>query len=137
MSTNTSRKGRPLKAAAEKLDCRTEVNLTRSEYNRVMADYDQTVYPTKTSYFRARVVDRSIQKRAINANLEQLEHALVTTNEELIRIGVNINQLTKHLNTYKAAARQSEVLALLKLFVAVQEKTDAIQHTIHEIHEQW
>ena len=136
MSNNT-RKGRPLKAAAEKLTHRTEVNLSKTEYDRVMADYDATFYPTKTAYLRARVVDKSVKKRVVNANLERLEKALVDSNEELNRIGVNINQIAKHLNTYKSAAYKNEVVSLLKLFVAAQQTMDKMQTTIHEIHEKW
>lgn len=135
--SNSNRKGRPLKAAAEKLTYRTEVNLSRTEYDRVMADHDPSFYPTKTAYLRARVLDKSIKKRAVNDNLERLERALVATNEELNRIGVNINQIAKHLNTYKSAEHKSEVLALLKLFVEAQKSMDKMQDTIHEIHEKW
>ena len=136
MSKN-NRKGRPLKAVTEKLTYRTEVNLSKSEYDAVMADHDPTFYPTKTAYLRARVVNKDIKKRVINANLERLELTLVESNEELNRIGVNINQIARHLNTYKSAEYKSEVLALLQLFLSAQKTIDKMQGTIHEIHEKW
>ncbi len=58
-------------------------------------------YPSKTAYLRARVVDKDIKKRVVNANLERLEHTLVNSNEELNKLGVNINQIARHLNTYR------------------------------------
>ncbi len=132
-----NRQGRPLKAATEKLTYRTEVNLSKREYEAVMADHDPLFYPTKTAYLRARVVDRAIKTRVVNANLERLEGALVASNEELTDLGVNINQIARHLNTYRSAEYKSELLALLQLFGAAQKVMNKMQGTIHEIHEKW
>ena len=132
-----SRKGIPLKKADEKLTQRLRVNLTLGELRQVMADFDPLMYPTKAAYFRARMVDQSITKRVVNANLETLERALVDSNEELNRIGVNINQIAKHLNTYKSVALKDEVLILIKHFVSAQETMNKMQNIIHEIHEKW
>ncbi len=135
--SKNNRKGRPLKAATEKLTYRTEVNLSKSEYNAVMADYDPIFYPSKTAYLRARVVDKDIKKRVVNANLERLEQALVNSNEELNKLGVNINQIARHLNTYKSAEYKSEVLSLLQLFMSAEKVMYKMQGTIHEIHQKW
>ena len=135
--TSKSRKGKPLKKADEKLTQRLRVNLTPGELRQVMVDFDPLTYPTKAAYFRARMVDQSITKRVVHANLEALEKALVDSNEELNRIGVNINQIAKHLNTYKSVALKDEVLMLIKYFVSAQKTMDKMQNTIHEIHEKW
>ena len=134
---NSTRRGRPLKDAADKIAHKTQLNLTEREYREVMADYDKRTYRTKTAYLRARVLDKSITVRTVNANLETLEQALVSTVEELNRVGVNVNQLAKHLNTYKTPAQKSEVLQLLKLFVKVQALTETIKDTVHEIDDKW
>ncbi len=135
--SKNNRKGRPLKAATEKLTYRTEVNLSKSEYDAVMADYDPIFYPSKTAYLRARVVDKDIKKRVVNAILERLEQTLVNSNEELNKLGVNINQIARHLNTYKSAEYKSEVLSLLQLFMSAEKVMYKMQGTIHEIHQKW
>ena len=131
------RGGRPLKAPHEKIAKRVLLSFTQAQYDAVMADYDDTIYPATTDYLRARLVDKRIKKRVIHANLERLEHALVASNETLNRLGVNVNQLAKHLNTYKSPALKSEVITLLKLFVKSQETMESMHATIHEIHEKW
>lgn len=102
-----------------------------------MEDYDATIYPDKTAYLRARVVDKKIQKKVVNANLEQLEMTLIGSNEELNRIGVNINQIARHLNTYKNAAYRNEILALLKVFIDAQKLMGEMHKTLHQIHLKW
>ena len=82
-------------------------------------------------------MDQSITKRVVHANLASLEGALVESNEELNRIGVNINQIAKHLNTYRSVAIKDEVLMLLNLFIAAQKTMDNMQETLHEIHVKW
>ena len=132
-----SRKGKPLKAPEEKLTARLRINVTPGEHRRIMASFDPLTYPTKSAYLRARVVEQSITQRVVHANLEQLERALVDSNEELTRIGVNINQIAKHLNTHKSVPLKEEVLMLIKLFVAAEQRMDQMHDIIHEIHEKW
>ena len=134
MPTN-NRKGKALKTDAEKLTKRLTLNLTEEEERMVMADYDEFVYPRKSMYLRARVLDKKIKKRVVNANLEKLEHTLVESNEVLNRIGVNVNQIAKHLNTYKTPAYKNEVMTLIKLFISAQQTMDLIHDTIHKIYE--
>jgi hypothetical protein len=136
MATN-SRKGRPLKAATEKVSHRIMVNLNRDDYARLMQSYDPAVYPSKAAYYRARMVDQSIQVRQRNSSLDALIPVLVEHNEELRRTGVNLNQVVHHLNTYKAPALKEEVLQLL---LAVKESTELQEKTrviLQEINDKW
>ena len=136
MSEQRSR-GRPTKPASEKVTHRVRVNLTKQEYDVLMSEFLPVSYRSKTAYFRARLLDQSIEKRTVNANLETLEEALVATTEELHRIGININQIAKYLNTHKREAQNKEVVTLIKLFQEVRAKATSIQKTVHKISQEW
>ena len=130
-------RGRPTKPTSEKVTHRVRVNLTKHEYDALMSEYLPISYRSKTAYFRARLLDQSIEKRVVNANLESLEEALVATTEELHRIGVNINQIAKYLNTHKKPAENKEVISLIKLFQEVRLKATSIQETVHKMSQEW
>jgi hypothetical protein len=135
--SNSSRKGRSLKAATEKVSHRLLVNLKRADYERLMQAYDPAIYPSKSAYYRARLIDRRLQVRTRNSSLDELVPVLVDYAEEVRRIGVNLNQLVHHLNTYQGAARREEVLQLLR---AVRESTQVQEKTrglLQEINEKW
>lgn len=133
----TSRKGQPLKPAAEKVAHRVMVNLNQADYDELMKGYDPAVYPTKSMYYRARMVDREVQVRTRNRSLDDAVPVLVEHNEELRRIGVNLNQVVHHLNTYKAPALQREMLRLLVLVKESTVAQEAARNLLQQINEKW
>jgi len=134
---NENRKGRPLKKESDKLNKRIRINLNHEEFKAVMKDFDESEYQSRSQYIRARVLDKEIRTRSVHSNLVQLENALTDSNEELHKIGVNMNQIARHLNTYKSPAHRTEILALLKGFIKMQKTVAVIQDTIHDIHTKW
>ena len=129
--------GRPLKERAEKVSKRIMVNLVEADYNRLMKSYDPSIYPSKASFFRARMVEQEVTVRTRNSSLDELVPVLVEHNEALRRTGVNLNQLVHHLNTYKAPALQKEVLQLLLLVKETAQIQEKSRTVLHQINEKW
>ena len=129
--------GRPLKAKAEKVTKRIMVNLVEADYRRLMQSFDESLYPSKAAYFRARMVNQEVSVRTRNSSLDDLVPPLVEHNEELRRTGVNLNQLVHHLNTYKAPALQKEVLQLLIAIRKLAKIQQESQLILHQINEKW
>jgi hypothetical protein len=132
-----SRKGRPLKPANERATRRLAVNLNQADYERLMRDYDATIYPKKSMYYRARMIDQAVTVRHRNQSLEDAIPTLVAHNEELRKIGINLNQMVRHLNTYKSPALKSEVLKLLLLVQQSTKIQDESKTILHEINHKW
>ena len=132
-----SRKGLALKTDAEKVSHRVMVNLNKVDYEELMKGYDAEIYPTKSTYYRARMVDQQVQVRTRNTSLDALVPVLVEHNEELRRIGVNLNQVVHHLNTYKAPALQREILRLLILVKESTEVQEQARKLLQQINDKW
>ena len=104
---------------------------------RLHKDRNIAQYPTKSSYYRALVLDKEIKTVVVNENMVRLEEQMVESNEAINRIGVNVNQIAKHLNTFHNPAHKREILQLIKLFVAAEKQMEKLQDTLHEIHTKW
>ncbi len=109
-------RGRPSKEAKDRRTShRVMVNLNPADYEKAMAAWDPHVYPSRASYMRARLCAGEIKVRTWDQSLEAGLERLHEHNDLLRRIGVNLNQLVKHMNEHKSGASRAEVAQLARV----------------------
>ena len=113
------------------------INLTKAEFERVTADWDPNVYRSRAAYFRARLCDRAIKITTWDRSLDGAYAVLAGHGEGLRKIGVNLNQLAKHFNTTKAAARPGEVARLARWLQKCQSEIAASRRELAAIAEHY
>ncbi len=99
----------------EKREKRTEIlpyiRLTPSEKKAIIKEYKAAKYPNRAAFVRAKLLDKTklrYKEKVLDAEIAAGK--LVT---ELNRLGNNINQIAKVLNTYKdGKIRQEELLVI-------------------------
>lgn len=90
----------------------TEVRLTEAEKIAFLADYQASYYPSMGDFIRAKLFDKTYS----DYKKKQYEAEIVAGEmmTELGRMGKNINQIAKNLNTYKdGKIRKSELAAIV------------------------
>ncbi|MEM1118974.1 MAG: plasmid mobilization relaxosome protein MobC [Bacteroidota bacterium] len=100
---------------SKKREKRTEIlpyiRLTPSEKKAIIAEYKATKYPNRAAYIRAKLLEKTTfryKEKVLDAEIAAGK--LVT---ELNRLGNNINQIAKVLNTYKdGKMRQEELMTI-------------------------
>ena len=131
------RRGQPLKPPEARRDRRLVVHLTANEHDAVMAMWDKAVYPSRSGYLRARLCEREIRVRTWDQNLEAGLDRLHNHNELLRRIGVNLNQLIRHMNEHKSSAGSEEVVRLAEVVGACARAQEASQRDLRVIAERY
>lgn len=104
--------GRPVKNEETKRADFLKIRLTESEKKKLKILYDKTPYPSLSAFVRAKIFDsrffsfykpESPQKLSVlklqNNRLEELR-------KEIAKIGNNINQIAKQVNSQKFAYKQ-------------------------------
>jgi hypothetical protein len=123
-----NRGGRPIKADLAK-NC-VMVRFTDQEYARFLSMYDESGVYAKSVFIKARVFNESF--RVIKHDQGTMEYVakLTTLYSQFRSIGVNYNQVVKHLNThYSERAALSMLYKLEKItmeLVATNEKIIAL-----------
>lgn len=113
------------------------VNITQGEWEELQELFRRTPYSKMAEFLRSIVIERKITVLTRSENLEEAVPHLQRTNEEIRRIGANLNMLVRHLQTYKAAPLRREVQQLFVLIHAAARQQEEIRRTLHEIHESW
>lgn len=132
-----SRRGIPLKKAEDRMTRRLQVQVTEAEYARLMTTYDPEIYPSKAAYYRARMVAGEVTVTTRDGSLDRFMPLLGELRDHLSRIGGNINQVVRHMNTYKRPASDPELVALVKLLRANAEIMQAGNRLLHGLGERW
>lgn len=132
-----SRKGVALKDPAERRTHRLQTYVTLAEKRDLMARFDANSYRSVTEYLRDRLLRGRVTVRTRDASLDEALPVLQAHNEELRSLGVNVNQVVRHLNTYRTAASPAEARALTEALTRVAECVTESQNLLHEIHERW
>lgn len=87
------------------------IRLTPSEKRTIIAEYEATKYPNRAAYIRAKLLEKTkfkYKEKVLDAEIAAGK--LVT---ELNRLGNNINQIAKVLNTYKDGKMRKEELLII------------------------
>ena len=98
------RRGRPNKDAALVLKHVVHIRFTAAEFVRIAEDYRTAQAPSRSQYLRALCLNRHLRTRTDQNTIRALS-----------RIGNNLNQIAKHLNSGISASGldlESEVTAL-------------------------
>jgi len=101
----------------------SEIRLTPAEKNAIMDEYAAAHYPSKSSFIRAKLLDTKYSEY----RKKQFEAEIAAGNmiTELNRLGNNINQIAKAMNTYKDGKIRKEELQILainaKLLLAIKK----------------
>lgn len=99
----------------EKREKRTEIlpylRLTPSEKKAIIAEYNATKYPNRATFIRAKLLEKVIFKR--KEKVLDAEIAAGKLVNELNKLGNNVNQIAKALNTYKDGKMSKEELLVL------------------------
>jgi hypothetical protein len=97
---------------------RVEFRLTEPEYNHLIKDYEVSGLPTLTHYARA-MLFKDMKKRPFKERK--------TTDEKLInqvkRVGNNINQIARKLNSGEYGQESEELVYRLQLALKKLEKS--------------
>ena len=88
-----------------------EIRLTPSEKQAVMEEYNAAHYPNRASFIRAKILDRTFSDYKLKEYEAEIAAGKMMT--ELSRMGNNINQIAKVLNTYKDGKMRKEELLLV------------------------
>lgn len=108
----------------EKREKRTEIlpyiRLTPSEKKAIIAEYKATKYPNRATFIRAKLLEKNtFRRKEKELDAEIAAGKLVT---ELNRVGNNINQIAKVLNTYKDGKMSRDQLLVLVSAVKLLSK---------------
>ena len=99
----------------EKREKRTEIlpyiRLTPSEKRAIIAEYKTTKYPNRASFIRTKLLEKVKFKRKEKVLDAEIAAGKLVT--ELNRLGNNVNQIAKALNTYKDGKMSKEQLFIL------------------------
>lgn len=104
--------GRPIKNEETKRANFLKIRLTESEREKLKILYDKTLYPSLSAFVWAKIFDsrffsfykpESLQKLSV---LKLQNERLENIRKEMAKIGNNINQIAKQVNSQKIAYRQ-------------------------------
>lgn len=88
-----------------------EIRLTPSEKRAVMDEYKTAHYPNRASFIRAKILDKTYS--VYKEKEYEAEIAAGKLMTELNRLGNNINQIAKALNSHKDKKLKKEELLLI------------------------
>lgn len=123
----TSFMARPAKNRKEQRHCYLHIRLTPDEMKKLQTLYERTAFPSLSQFVRLKLFDRRFDE-LVKYNLSDKESILSAHNEqlenlrkEINRIGNNINQIAKYVNTRKSVSVQ-----LLKVIGEKLEKFNTL-----------
>ena len=103
---------------------RLEFRLTENDYQIIEKNYQKSIYPTKSEFMRETLINSEIKNfdyKFINLYIFQIK-----------KIGNNINQLVKKLNTYNFINRD-EINFIIKSMEEIKIKQEKLEEEIKEI----
>lgn len=108
----------------KKREKRTEIlpylRLTPSEKKQIIAEYEVSKYPNRATFIRAKLLEKVIFKR--KEKVLDAEIAAGKLVNELNKLGNNVNQIAKVLNTYKDGKMSRDQLLVLVSTVKLLSK---------------
>ena len=100
METKRNKGGAPRKSAALKRDRRVEVRFTEDEYKALDKRRGLTVTGDVATFIRDACLQRPMRMKPITTSQQEVILALVReTRQDLLRVGVNVNQCTRRINS--------------------------------------
>jgi len=96
------------------------IRLTTSEKRKVMAEYEKTFHSSLAAYVREKLLSGKITA-FYKKKIETLQE-LGRFRTDLVRIGNNVNQIAKTLNTYKTGEMTKEDVAVLVKLLELLKK---------------
>lgn len=100
METQSYRGGAPRKADSEKRERRVEVRFTADEYTRLSERKSKTKALDLTAFIRDVCLDKPLRmKPQLTTHQEQVLSLVREMRSDMLRIGVNINQSSKRINS--------------------------------------
>jgi len=107
---NYAQMSEPQEKRTEKLSI---IRLTPTEKKAIIKEYAAAHYPSKSSFIRAKILDTKYSEY----RKKQFEAEIAAGNmiTELNRLGNNINQIAKAMNTYKDGKIRKEELQILAI----------------------
>ena len=107
---------RPKKNDETILSCFVRVRFSPKEYARLKVKYEQTRYASLSAFLRliimgAKIVSCNNPNDIIVEKIEQQKKMMNEIKNQILRIGNNINQIAKQVNSQKFA-RQEELVAI-------------------------
>lgn len=100
METKSYRGGAPRKADTEKRERRVEIRFTPDEYTRLSERKSKTKAIDLTAFIRDVCLDKPLRmKPQLTTHEEQVLSLVREMRSDMLRIGVNINQASKRINS--------------------------------------
>lgn len=103
---------------------RLEFRLTENDYQIIEKNYQKSIYPTKSEFMR---------KTLLNSKINNFNYKFINLYVfQIKKIGNNINQLVKKLNTYNYI-NKDEVNFIINSMEEIKKKQEKLEEEIKEI----
>ena len=103
---------------------RLEFRLTENDYQIIEKNYQESIYPTKSEFMR---------KTLLNVEIKNFDYKFINLYIfQIKKIGNNINQLVKKLNTYNYISKP-DIDFIIKSMEEIKMKQEKLEKEIKEI----
>lgn len=112
--------------------------LAESKYNELVALHSKTVGMDFSTMLRDIIHNRKIKVFTYDQSLDMVMQELTRLRTELKAIGININQITRHFNTYPEESRKQYYARIaFDRYLLIDGKVEQLLTIIAELSKKW